>query len=254
MTGMVVVCDLNVWYDHDRSQRGAGVTQVGTWMNVFELAQTPNWFKKLEFTRAAAISLINESGELRMDNPWARVAALSKMSFVGANDYSAEDRLEFLSLMANGSSLTEDGLVKLRARIDDRKQSLVGLAEGLGKATRAIREVGGVLNVNSTRIQTDVLRSLLSIELNKWAGELVDPDDVNWADIELFMNALHEFVFGVDSIKSSPAGNDFGDLFNLLYVNPGERYWTNEKYWNRVIKRAGMGHYLFSANEVSTNN
>ena len=41
------------------------------------------------------------------------------------------------------------------------------------------------------------------------------------------------------------ATNDWYDLFQLIYVQPGEKYWTKDTYWIKLIKKAGMQHYLY---------
>ena len=39
--------------------------------------------------------------------------------------------------------------------------------------------------------------------------------------------------------------NDFYDLSNLVYVQPGDKYWTKEKRWKRIIsERANLDEYL----------
>lgn len=242
----VVVCDTNIWYGPSKERATVlDCRFVGTFVNFFELAQSPNWFEKTERARSAAVALFRDASEFRMDNPWARIAGVSGLSFIAASDYSAEDRFKFLHHMAHGAQFTEAGALLLKSKIDERKEGLSLLAADLGKATGLMREMGKRFNVSSKRIEMDVVRSVLAELISRWAGAPVNPSAVNWSEVQLFMGALHEYVFGKVSAKSSPPGNDLCDLLNLLYVRPGEQYWTNESYWNQVIQRAGLGAYLF---------
>ena len=38
--------------------------------------------------------------------------------------------------------------------------------------------------------------------------------------------------------------NDWVDLFQLIYVQPGMKYFTMENRWKNIIKASGMGDYL----------
>lgn len=41
--------------------------------------------------------------------------------------------------------------------------------------------------------------------------------------------------------------NDLFDLYNLAYVRRGDKYWTNEKKWIKLIKEAGCEKYLYTS-------
>lgn len=46
--------------------------------------------------------------------------------------------------------------------------------------------------------------------------------------------------------KMKIQANDLYDLSNLVYVSPGDKYWTKEKRWQRIIQDTvlGQGKYL----------
>ena len=39
--------------------------------------------------------------------------------------------------------------------------------------------------------------------------------------------------------------NDWFDFSILAYVQPGDKYWTNDRKWLRLIKEAGCEEYLY---------
>ncbi|MBL7963743.1 MAG: hypothetical protein JNM31_07840 [Flavobacteriales bacterium] len=210
---------------------------------MFELSQTRNWLEKKERVRSASKALLIESRELRMDNPLARIAGLSGLYFVEADDYACEDRFEFLQMMAGGAEFTPKGLGMFLGRIQERKQGLKEAVKTLSGHIRTTRRIGKTLGVKANRVQMEVTRSLIALWLSGWARQIVPVEQIDWSRIELFMHVLHEFVFGA-SVKSEAATNDLVDMLNMLYVAPGEFYWTREISWNKRIVESGMGKYL----------
>jgi hypothetical protein len=64
---------------------------------------------------------------------------------------------------------------------------------------------------------------------------MVDPNDNRWDEFELFLLAWEiyhkELNLGSEKLKE----NDWIDLFNLVYVKPGFKYWTEDKKWIRIF-------------------
>lgn len=241
----MVVCDTNIWYGNKTLLTGAnGTRYIGTFINVFELAQTQRWKAKQGAVRSAAVALLRDSVELRMDNPFARIAGLSGLFFEDADDYSAEDRIQFLRQIVLGASFTSGGLDLLVAKTKDRRDVLVALTKEMNTLIQTMRDMRTKRQVSSKRVDLDVIKILLALRFSQWAHQAVNPESIRWTEIELFLHSLHQFIFG-RLAKHTAAQNDVCDLLNLLYVKPGEKYWTLEKYWNEVIAEAGMSHYLF---------
>ena len=58
---------------------------------------------------------------------------------------------------------------------------------------------------------------------------------------------LKELLFDLETGAKIMKANDWMDLFQLIYVQPSEKYWTREKYWIEQISKAGMTKYLYVA-------
>ncbi|MBK8368184.1 MAG: hypothetical protein IPL10_12410 [Bacteroidetes bacterium] len=41
--------------------------------------------------------------------------------------------------------------------------------------------------------------------------------------------------------------NDLVDIFQLIYVQPGNLFWTKDKKLIEIIKKASLEHYLYQA-------
>lgn len=63
--------------------------------------------------------------------------------------------------------------------------------------------------------------------------------------IELLMRTLDHLNKTLVTSKMKFEENDWFDLSILGYVQPGDKYWTKEKKWIRLIKEAGCEEYLF---------
>ncbi|MBK8654712.1 MAG: hypothetical protein IPN20_12580 [Haliscomenobacter sp.] len=68
-----------------------------------------------------------------------------------------------------------------------------------------------------------------------------------WVKIELFLHVLAGYLRELVFTQRKVATNDLYDLFNIVYVKPGELYWTEEKFWKNLINnQINFGHYFFS--------
>lgn len=57
-----------------------------------------------------------------------------------------------------------------------------------------------------------------------------------WDEIELFAVVWDNYFKDLEiSSNQKFHGNDWFDLFNLVYVSPGSKYWTDEKKWIKLI-------------------
>lgn len=70
-----------------------------------------------------------------------------------------------------------------------------------------------------------------------------DPDD--FLQFELFTHVFNQWLIDVDIHDEKTNINDVIDLFNMIYVRPIDKYWTEETRWIKRIKNVGLEHYLF---------
>ena len=73
-----------------------------------------------------------------------------------------------------------------------------------------------------------------------------DTDD--FTQFELFTHVFNQWLIDLDIDNAKAEVNDLIDVFNMIYVRPIDKYWTEEKQWINRIKKVGMEHYLFNPN------
>ena len=66
----------------------------------------------------------------------------------------------------------------------------------------------------------------------------------DWGQVELFIKVLEQLLKELMLSYKTLEGNDWYDLTTLIYVEPGDKYYTYEDFWLRLIRDSGMAHYL----------
>ncbi len=136
--------------------------------------------------------------------------------------------------------------------IESWKLELQKLADGINRLLPEIREniksSTGKKNhraINSLPIFCDLINSFVR-EYTEGEIEL-NINTYPWNEIELFAMVWDNYF---KELEVSPTrkfhANDWFDLFNLVYVSPGYKYWTDETKWVELIKNnQNTSVYLF---------
>lgn len=103
---------------------------------------------------------------------------------------------------------------------------------------------------NSTerfRITKELLTSICNAALRQENQYLanISMDDIDWDSFDFFVNAFHEFWFQHQYGTYKIDVNDWVDIFNTVYVQDGDFYFTEDKKVRRICEDAGQGHRLF---------
>lgn len=79
---------------------------------------------------------------------------------------------------------------------------------------------------------------------SKFDIEVVE-HNFDWGKIALFVETFDYWLRELTSTSRQPRHNDFVDLFNLVYVEPGMKYWTKDGGAATLIRGAGLGDCLY---------
>lgn len=102
------------------------------------------------------------------------------------------------------------------------------------------------LQQNTLEINKEWVASMLS----GYSGMAITKEMIDWKYFELFIHAVDRFFRNLEKNLRNKEHmkvkqNDWCDLFNLVYVTPGNLYFTRDNEWiKRAIKESGMEHYL----------
>jgi hypothetical protein len=247
---MDVICDTNVWYGIgkgtiDNSKLSADVKLIATYNNIDEFARTKNLIRIPNDTRNAIQSMFKFSSKHAIyQPPLIHLKQLSEPSYSYDIREKLGNMLNFTAQIANGHAIASDQTEEYSSFCDQRKNDLKSVADLFNKQAQQIKP--NIKDLKAHRKEDSILlnRELISLFVSKAAGKGLDIT-FNWTSIELFENVLKVFFNALETGEFVAQPNDWYDLFILLYVQPGMKFWTKEKKWIRFIKEAGMESYLF---------
>ncbi|MCB0518433.1 MAG: hypothetical protein H6577_13385 [Lewinellaceae bacterium] len=244
-----IVCDTNVWYDLPDDFKVENARLVRTFCNVFELLHSDNLVKRFDVGLKAIKALCAGGGieNFYWFNPFAHVMFLES----GRAPYLQEQETlsKIILQIAEGQISQEEFLEQLRRASKD--DELRNIAQDLNSMFDK-RIVTIPDDKNDSIEWTKVYISWRVTEWAKTLGiEYYMQRNFDWSRIELFLNVQALFIRKVVFLKMKYQPKDMFDLWNMVYVSPGNLYWTKEGQgtnrirWHNLIKEAGMEHYLF---------
>jgi hypothetical protein len=252
-----LICDTNVWYDiaqnGNKSIKGK-LNKVATYVNIDELSISPNLLTDYDLVQKAIIAILKNYKDAIIDNPNEFLIKLDNSDYVSYHyNEHYQSILKFTQDIANKKGVPNEEVV--RPVIENRREELDKIAELINDRNEIIRE-----NVKRNLIERlftkSSYRKMDTIELTKETirrivsiispGNYTLSADFPWGKIELFLHTL-DYVFKDMALsKRKWKANDWYDFFNLVYVKPGDKYLTHEKYINRMIKGARMEKYIYT--------
>lgn len=250
---MKVICDTNVWYDladgkYDL-EKVASWTLCATYVNISELSKTQNYIDRIDVVREALRQIFKRKADINFYNPLEHIIKLQEASYP-INWNQLTPMLQFTEQVMRGHVVTQGMEEIANAFFNDFKRELVemtnvvnaDLEQHRANSDRALlSEKENFVELNKRRIETFVTSFLPSFKFN---------NGFDWSQLELFHATLGMWIQDLLANKKMIRANDWNDLFILAYVQPGIKYWTAEKKWNRLILESGLGHYLIDASTI----
>lgn len=250
---MKTICDTNVWYGVgnrtiDLSSKNIPKPYV-TNLNIDEFARTPNILDDSEAVRDAIRSAMNY--KVIIENPYVYLLKLDNQDIGKA---LAHDKY----ILEGTEAFAHDRVIKKEFREEIRK-------EWIEPRQKELKEIADLFNERFGTIRSGLkegkkeFRKLDHLPFVKdWTNYLVRnwtythlgnemslSDSFDWKQVDLFVRTCTAFYVELSVSNQKYQPNDSYDLHNLIYVSPGDKYWTKEKRWLRIIKDlAKQGDYL----------
>ncbi|MEM6269150.1 MAG: hypothetical protein AAF998_06905 [Bacteroidota bacterium] len=269
---MRIICDTNAWYKIGAKglpSLPTGSRLIGTYCSLEELTSTNNLVggpSRKEAAENAIRSFIRVCKGQRQEyffHPWDFIKWKD-------NDIVPYNPLEhfkslflFLSAIANGDSVSNE--FKDYVNATNARYSLwVDFYTENGKEIHArlndknrrrnhLKEDSTFLNRDHTSFFVGVATVPGCKEAIAQANGMIPnlcmgiSNTFNWDELELFQGVLGVWHNEIETgAVTSIEVNDFHDLHNMVYVSPGDKYWTEDGLWKRRIEKAGLTEYLFS--------
>jgi len=247
---MKVICDTHIWYYlGDGSISSDSIDNenklVATFVNIDELARTHNHLTDFEKVRAAIQALFKNQSQVIYEQPLGYLKKLADPDFEYDIMQKHGDILKFTEAIANGDNIDnskKDDFEKFsKGRVEDLQKVADSWNEEALKIKTKIKDKKSHRNFDTKKLVREFISLMVALSTNK----IGLPENFDWAEIELFENTLKHFFIELEISQMKIQANDWYDLFQLIYVQPGAKIWLQEKRWITLIKKAGMGKYLY---------
>lgn len=250
-----IICDTMIWYGLSKNNLQVPdpnkYTLVCTYLSLMELAFSPNNLNKLSEVQAAINKIFSLKPEIILHYPWDHAQSLIDKDFEREFDIESNLTFAFIRILLKHP---KEGLIS-----NSFKEKLEEISSIRRKN---FGEWANFLN-DLNNLQNDVKRALIKysdrnrnlLDFKKWFihklnerefGEYSD-DAIPWEQFEFYtaIGSAYLRKMMVSSMKAD--GNDENDIRNMIYVQPGDKYWTLEKKWLNLARESKMTKYLYEA-------
>ncbi|MCK8496040.1 hypothetical protein M0L20_29510 [Spirosoma sp. RP8] len=240
-----IICDTNIWYYIASGQIPesslADKYLVGTFLTGYELCTSFHLVKNYDHIKQAVSAYVK--APIITTTPVDHIRAISSST----HDADEWDILsDVLTAIFNLEKLPDPhGIKKL---LENYEEDLIRKNNHLINSANSVREqLQRVGRGQHKRLMNDKAAKDYHLELSKevitnYMGGLV----IDWQAFDLFLVAFDEWSRQLSihpSMVIKP--NDWVDLLNLVYVQPGSLYWTkDERRTKKFVIQRGYAHYL----------
>jgi len=268
-TAHSIICDTNIWYDLASKKKNIeqldGIQLIGTSVNITEISSSPNLINNLSLVKKTVEAMYKFNHLVIASNPMEYLISLFH------SEYKPNIKTE-MRLLDGFNTLMEIDLniITPQDKIDAEIQ--------IKEICDSQNEVAKRINNDLTKIRQNIKKherkdkyrkrsfidkwkkyfSTLVLEYSKQHCDKeyeLDINDKSWDQLEFFLYTW-EFYFknNLEIGNWKFEKNDWGDLFNLVYVGPGIKYWTSENKWNAIFNNdERLRKYNFSPNSKIPN-
>lgn len=255
------ICDTNIWYGVAKGKTpnffNYDMPIPLIYNNIDEVSMTPKLITNFDFVRATIIAMHRHrlrGEEVIIHNPIHYLIRLDSKNYdskFGPNYFGILDR--FAKIADGVLTKSHFGSQEFIKEAEGRKEELKKFAEAFMVEMKLLKK-NTLDRIRRNEIsKKDIWSGDLSKDAQEIAKNIISftsltgyqiSNSFNWNQVELFIKVLEmllkEFIMTGLVFKA----NDWYDLTNLIYVAQGDKYCTEDEKWLRIIKSAGMGHYL----------
>ncbi len=256
-----VICDANIWYNLANEKINPDKFKddklIGTSVNIIEISSSPNLISDLDLVIRTIKAFHRFNEFLIPHNPLEHLISLFYLDFIP--EFKVESHLldHFGTLMnINTNEIPaeniEKGLKQIEKLEEENQKSIDSINERIAllrknlKADKGLADFKKTSYINSWKLLFSDLVTEYSLKYFDKEIKL-DPNSDSWNNLEFFLHTWEAYFK-----KNLPIGNwkfdknDWEDLLNLVYVQPGIKYWTKEKKWNKLfIENERLQKYLY---------
>lgn len=245
-----VICDTNIWYDLAENRKDidrlGGVELIATSVNITEIASAPYLVSDIGLIARTANAMHKYNHKVVISNPMEYLISLFHWEYE-PNTVTERRLLEGFNTLMNIdlNDIPAQNIVDTERQIKEVLDSQNELASRINNGLQKIRQ-----NIKRHEGKEKYRKIDFIDKWKEYFSELVleyskqhcdkeyklDINDKAWDQLEFFLYTWeYYFKNNLEIGNWKFDKNDWGDLFNLVYVCPGYKYWTSELKWNRIF-------------------
>ena len=245
-----VICDTNIWYDianeNISEKQFENVQLFGTSVNITEISSTPNLINNIDLVVRTIKAMKKYAYRIIIENPLEYL--ISSFFYEFNPDSKTERRLlkgfDILTSI-DVNEISKETISNTKKQIDQIRETQIKEVKKMNSDLIIIRKTikeneGKHKHRSNNYISTwKEYFSKLILEYSKlYCDEeyIINTNDQIWEQFEFFLYTWeHYFKNNLEIGNWKFDKNDWGDLFNLVYVGKGFKYWTIERKWNNIF-------------------
>lgn len=243
------ICDTMIWYYFGNGKLDRKVyeneTLAVTFINVHEVATTFNLLNVVDEVRSAIQQMMTLPKTTLFDPPLIHLARLANSKFDYDSFAENDSIFNATQLIAKGHEIEPAKRPDFLKWLEEHEKPVEEFASFTNEKIDEIRKRITDKKKHAAEDATQGNRQFVSTLVQMSTEGKYNLDNLDWSRVELFERTLSSFFKELElsgNMRFQP--NDLFDLLNLVYVEPGDRYFTMEKRWNNRIRNAGLEHYI----------
>ena len=233
-----IICDTMIWYylsqDKVKIPDPDKYILVCTYLSLTELAFSQNNFNKLREVQQVIKSIFNIRPEIILSYPIDHALELIDTEYQFEHKIEEDLVLGFLKVILNhpGEGLIDNEFKEqLLFIVNKRKVNYEDWANFLNDLHEGVKEIGHIVKkFHNDDSDKSNFRGWFVRQLNESSFEKkYSAGQVNWEKFELHEKVGARYMRNMYLTRMKADRNDENDLQNMIYVQPGDLYWTLEK-------------------------
>ncbi|MFT4169804.1 MAG: hypothetical protein QM653_11870 [Dysgonomonas sp.] len=244
-----IVLDTNILYylgnEDGLYDKVKDLNLIPNYINLWELSHSDNLLNREENVRNAIRKMFPYQDNIIFEPPFIHLLKLKYKKYRFEIFPNLKYILDFTSRIAKGESIDENERERFKEYIDESKKGIneftSSVTEEANKISKRLHDKKAHRKKHSIPYIANFINALIQNESNNKRSL----EGFNLKRIELFICTMDAFFKSLETGERNVEPNDWNDLFVLLYVQPGDKFWTRERKWKNLIKAAGCEHYLY---------
>lgn len=245
---MKIIADTNIWYylGKDRSiyEKVKGESICPTFVNIYELSKSDNILNHEELSRLAIQKLFAFKSNVIYEPPFIYIAKLHNY-FLFDPLKEIGGWLKFTEKFANGLSIEPSKKDDFKKEIDRIRDDLNSGAQFFNEKAEKIRKRISNKKEHKKKDTHQITGGFINFIVETMTDKKCNLEGFDLNQVDLLIRTLDHFFKTLETSKMKIKDNDWFDFSILAYVQPGDKYWTNDKKWINLIKDAGCEKYLY---------